>query len=107
LFLGQCDECLHIISVGDGIALLVATLDTAMHEYIAWRGTFKAHRLHKCLAERCAVAGIDVDMLAPQTLRAVIGIAITFDEHSAMLAEKILYSTLEFFVWAWHVATLL
>ena len=58
----------------------------------------KPHRLHQAVTVRLAVAGIHIDVLTPEALRAVIGVAISLDRGTTMRAGKIFNVTLEFLV---------
>ena len=81
---------------GGVIALYIAAFDAAIDYAVRRRGTFDGDRLHKSLARRCAVAGIDIDMFAPKASGAMICIAVAFDEGAAMLAEEVFYGAPEF-----------
>lgn len=54
------------------------------------------NRLHQPATGRSAVAGIEVNVLAPETLRAVVGIAVPLHRRSASLADKVFGRTLKF-----------
>ena len=54
-----------------------------------------ADRLHHSSAYFHAVARIDINMPAPQTIRAMIGETVTFDRFPAMTAFKIFHAPSE------------
>ena len=66
----------------------------AAHQDINW--------LHRALAPLGPVPWIFVDMLAPQALRAVIGVTVTLYGTAALLAGERLYGSLEPFI---HVSS--
>ena len=57
---------------------------------------FNFDRLHKSATGRCAVAWVYVDMLAPETFWAVVGVAVSLHEETALLAGEVLGRPLEF-----------
>lgn len=58
--------------------------------------TFSSDRFHESAACTCPIAGVYVNVFAPQALGAVVGISIAFYKYTAILAGKILYPLLEF-----------
>jgi len=44
-----------------------------------------------------SVTWVDVDMLTPQTIRAVVGVAIALDFFSAIFTDEVFYFSLEVF----------
>ena len=58
----------------------------------------KAYWLHQAETGRRSVAGIHVNMPAPEALWAVIGIAVPLDRGTTLHADKIFNVALEFFV---------
>jgi len=58
----------------------------------------QSNRLHHPAAGRPSVAGIHVNMPAPQTPRAVVGVTITRHKIAAVSAGKVLYFPLKCFV---------
>ena len=52
---------------------------------------FRADRLHHAPAHFQAVARVNINMPAPQTVRAVIGEAVAFDRLTAMAAFEIFH----------------
>ena len=56
------------------------------------------YRFHHALTERGPVAGVDINVSAPEAFRAVIGVAVPVDSGTTMCAGKILNVALEFFV---------
>ncbi len=71
------------------IALLVAALHTAMREYPIIPLPLHGDRLHQRAACSGPITRIDVHMLAPQTFRTVVGVAIACDSYTAVLALEI------------------
>ncbi len=57
---------------------------------------FHIHWLHEPLAPLLAIAGIYVNMLAPDALRAVIGIAASAHKETAPFAGEVFFGALEF-----------
>lgn len=55
-----------------------------------------AHGFHESLAHRLAIAGIHVNMFAPQTLRTVIGVAAPAYKKNTPFAGEVFFGTLEF-----------
>ena len=55
-----------------------------------------AHGLHKSLTCRLAVAGVHVNVLAPQTLRTVVCVAVSAHQETTPFAGEVLFGTLEF-----------
>lgn len=58
--------------------------------------TFYRYWLHHTAALRRTITGVHIHMLAPQTLRAMIGIACALHLRAAMLAGKIFFGALKF-----------
>ena len=58
----------------------------------------KSYRFHHALTERGSVAGIDINVSAPETFWTVIGVAVSFDSGTTMFAGEIFNVALEFFV---------
>ena len=56
------------------------------------------YRFHQPPTGRGSVAGIHVNVLAPETFWTVIGVAVSFDRRPTMLAGEIFNVALEFFV---------
>ena len=57
---------------------------------------FHANGLHKFFAYCLAVAGVNINMLAPQTLGAVVRVATSAHKKTALLASEVLFGALEF-----------
>lgn len=57
---------------------------------------FCTHGFHEPAAGGAPVAGINVHMLAPETLRAVVGVAGTAYTKTALLAGEIFFSACKF-----------
>ena len=58
----------------------------------------KCYRFHHALTERGSVAGVDINVSAPEAFRTVIGVAIPLDGDPTMRAGEIFNVTLKFFV---------
>ena len=58
----------------------------------------KAYRFHQAATGRGSVAGVHVNVLTPEALRAVIGIAVSLDRGTTLRAGEIFNVALEFFV---------
>ena len=56
-----------------------------------------AHGLHESLTHRLAIAWIHVNVLAPQTPRAMIGVAAPAHKEFTSFADEVFLGTLEFF----------
>lgn len=57
----------------------------------------KAYRLHQAVTGRRSVAGIHVNVLAPEAFWTVIGVAVSLDGGTTLRAGKIFNVALEFF----------
>lgn len=66
----------------------------------------KRYRFHHTLTERGSVAGVDINVSAPETFWAVIGVAVSVDSNTALCAGEIFNVALKFFV-HWSVLTFL
>ena len=78
------------------VSLLKTTRDTAMENGVFSALDLNAHGLHESLTCCLAVAGVHVNMLAPQTLRTVISVAASAYKETAPFAGEVLFDTLEF-----------
>ena len=58
----------------------------------------KPYRFHHALTGRGSVAGVNINVSAPETFWAVIGVAISLDRSTTMGADEIFNMALEFFV---------
>ena len=67
-----------------------------MQNHISLALERRVNRLHEPLAGRGAIARINVHMLAPEALRAMIRIPVPFHKKSAPLAGEVLLGLLEF-----------
>ncbi|OGZ41424.1 MAG: hypothetical protein A3F85_01675 [Candidatus Ryanbacteria bacterium RIFCSPLOWO2_12_FULL_44_26] len=56
-----------------------------------------AHGIHRSLTLRLTVAGIHVNVFAPQTLRTVIRVTASAHKETAPFADEIFLGTLKFF----------
>lgn|GEM_PF-6021960 len=68
-----------------------------MKDFEMRKRSFKRERLHKPATGSRSIARIYIDMLAPEALRAVIGISITSHLCATMFAHKIFHAFLELF----------
>jgi hypothetical protein len=59
--------------------------------------------LHKAIALCCAVSRVDVDVRAPEAVRAMVGVACALDAGPADLADEVLECSLEI---RFHYATI-
>ena len=55
------------------------------------------YRLHEPKTRRPAIARMHIDMLAPQTFRTMVGIAVARHIRATLLTDKIFYGTLKSF----------
>ena len=58
----------------------------------------KAYRFHQAVTGRGSVAGVHINVSAPEALWTVIGIAATLDGGTTLRANEVFNVTLEFFV---------
>ena len=58
----------------------------------------KRYRCHHALTERGSVAGVDINVSAPETFWTVVGIAISLDGGTTLGTDEIFNVALEFFV---------
>jgi hypothetical protein len=56
---------------------------------------FDTYRLHHSLTRFCPVPRLDINVLTPQTFRAVVGVAVSLNASFAMPALKILNISFE------------
>lgn len=91
------EQCVRVIVLFDAIAAAKTACGAAVDYRITGRRTFECDRLHHAAACRGAVAGVDVNMLAPETLRTMIRIARPLYLGTAMVTNEILYRALELF----------
>ena len=56
------------------------------------------YRFHHALTERGSVAGVDIDMSAPEAFWAVIGVTVSRDSSTAMCAGEVFNMALESFI---------
>lgn len=59
----------------------------------------KAYWFHQAETGRRSVAGVHVNMPAPEALRTVIGIAVPLDSGTTLHADKIFNVALKFFLY--------
>ena len=78
-------------------SMLIAAFAAFIMDAIALAVGLQTRRLHHPAAFAAAVARIDIDMLGPETMGAMIGIAVTFDARAAIFTSKIFHALLEFF----------
>lgn len=57
---------------------------------------FHSHRFHEFLTRRLTVAGVHVNVFAPQTLRTVIRVTASSYKETAPFAGEVFLGTLEF-----------
>jgi hypothetical protein len=78
------------------VAFDVTTDHTAMHQDTLTAFLFRAYRLHQAATVRCTITGVHIDVFAPQTGGAVIGIAVPHHGLPAVFAGEVFGSTLKF-----------
>ena len=91
------EQHIRIILFRNFIFLFMPAGDTAMRKDKTAATHFRTNRLHKSAARRSPVAGIDINVLAPQARRAVVGIPATLHIFSAVLAGKVFLHSFECF----------
>ncbi len=89
------EYCLHIVILGQSYGALDAALLTTLNDAVFARRALERDGLHHASASRRPVARLHVDMLAPETFGAVIGIPVTRDRGTAVFASEILDGSLE------------
>jgi NAD(P)-dependent dehydrogenase (short-subunit alcohol dehydrogenase family) len=67
-----------------------------MENYVFSALELNAHGFHKPLTCRLAVAGVHINVLAPQTLWTVVRVATSAYKESAPFAGEVFFGTLEF-----------
>ena len=82
-----CLYCIH--------ALKAAAL-AAMEDAVIRARALEKDRLHHAAAALSAIPWILIDVLAPETVRAMIGIPVADDERPAILTRKIFHALLKF-----------
>ena len=78
------------------VSLLKTARDTAMENSVFSALLLHAHGLHESLALRFPIAGVHVNVLAPQTVGTVIRVAVTPHNKTALFAGEILSGALKF-----------
>lgn len=58
----------------------------------------KPYRFHHALTERGSVARVNINVLAPEALRTVVGVAASLDSSTTMCTGEIFNMALKFFV---------
>ncbi len=58
----------------------------------------KTYRFHQTVTGCGTVAGVDINVLAPETFWTVIGVAVSFNSSTTLYAGEIFNVALEFFV---------
>jgi len=89
------DDCFRTISKADYICPLKAAALTAVNDAVIGRGAFDSHGFHHTETRRRTVARVDVYVFPPQTLRAMIGVAVAFHLSAAPLADEIFHAPLK------------
>lgn len=75
----------------------LAAFGTLVKDGVAIAFHIDANRLHQTTAGGLTVAGVDVDVFAPETVWAVIGIPIADNCRATVLARKVLFVSYERF----------
>ena len=78
------------------VSFLKTARDTAIENGVFSALELHAHGFHESLTCRLAVAGIHVNVFAPQTLRTVICVAASAYKETAPFAGEVFLGTLEF-----------
>jgi len=78
------------------VSLLKTARDTAMENSVFSALLLHAHGLHESLALRFPIAGVHVNVLAPQTPRTVICVAASAYKGTTLFTGEIFFGTLEF-----------
>ena len=86
---GELKKDLKIVLRTGFVTLFVPTVLTAVKNGVLPALDVYRDRLHEPLAHGCAVTGVYVDVLAPQALRAVVGVAIAHDGGTAVSAGEV------------------
>ena len=81
-----------IVEITELIFLLVSALRASMHQCIRRRASFNSYGLHHAEARSGAIARIHINMLAPQTPRAMVRIARPSYVKATVPADEILDS---------------
>jgi hypothetical protein len=95
--LGKFNDFIHIIFFGDFILPLVPAFQTALGQNIFSFFQLDVNRFHQSATGGGAVAGIDINVLAPKTIRAMVGVPIAFNFRPAILTGEVFNFPLEFF----------
>ena len=85
-----------MIAVCNLVLPLKSALSATMGDDIFLAFSLNGDGFHKTSTNFSAIAGVYIDMLAPKTLRTVVGVAIPAYEKSTLLADEILSSALKF-----------
>lgn len=88
-------DCFRIIRIGEVITSLKSTFLTALQNSIVWRASFDSYRLHHAATLSSPVAGVNIDVFAPQALRTVVGIPCSLHLSLAMLTDEIFGAALK------------
>ncbi|KKW24655.1 MAG: hypothetical protein UY70_C0003G0015 [Candidatus Kaiserbacteria bacterium GW2011_GWB1_52_6] len=93
---GKRNDGLVAIILRNVILALHFAAYAPVHDAIVRCRAFEPRGLHHAATRLCPIARIFVHVLAPETLRAVIGVAGTLYELSTVLTGKVLDGSLEF-----------
>ncbi len=102
---GNISERFRVIGDGSVDPPRRAASATAVDNAIRRRRALDANRLHSAATALGAIARLSIDMLAPETLRTVIGIAVAAHLMSAVFAGEIFYRSGEPHVYCNSTAT--
>ena len=97
-FAAQTQDRIKAVVFDGFIPFENAAFDTAVDEDVIAAFDGKPHRLHQTATALGAIAWIYIDVLAPETFGAVIGIAIALHGDATIPASKIFNVPLKFFV---------
>jgi hypothetical protein len=87
---------IEIIAIRDLVFSLKSAFDAAMENNIFLTFFLSGDGFHKAPAHFSAIAGEYIDMFAPETLRAMIGVSVPSDSNPALFAGKIFSGALKF-----------
>ena len=90
-------EVLERVAPVGAVALCVAAFLTFVSQDVLPFLNLRVHGLHHSTTPSSPIPGIDVNVLAPETVRAVIGVAVTLNAATALLTHKIFDSFLKLF----------
>ena len=91
----QCEDSGKIVLFLNFVWALKPAMITTMRYPIRISSFFNSDRSHGTPTICRPVTRLDIDMSAPKAIRAMIGIAVAFNDFTAIQASEIFYSTLK------------